>query len=431
MPPTEDPTTLTESPTAHKVDIAPMAILLGTVFIAMMGVGFVVPFLPVYARDLGASGFQLGMMVAAFSLSMGIVQPLAGSFSDRHGRKLFMAAGLAIFSLCGFGYSLANSILDLTVIRLIQGIGAGMIFPVAMAYVGDRAPPEHEGRYMGMFNVALMGGIAAGPLLGGALNDIYGIDAAFYGMGALSALALLLALAILPESQSRQGEEERAPLHTVFRTILADRVMRGVLLVRLSVMLAMVPSFVFLPVIMTEEIGTSATKIGIVITARTLVSASLQLPFGWVADRYNRVVITVVSVLGMAVLVSWLGLSSEMWHVLLLFTLMGVTEAAFLPTTSAMAMEGGRSFGMGSAMGVINSALTVGMFSGSMLSGLLVDSVGLTLAFIIMGTIVGSTGIIAGVMMAKPAPPALEPVPAGTVAEPGGERVRSLSNPRD
>ena len=50
----------------------------------MTGMGFVVPFLPIYARELGASGFDLGILVAGFSLSMGLCQPFAGSLSEGH-----------------------------------------------------------------------------------------------------------------------------------------------------------------------------------------------------------------------------------------------------------------------------------------------------------------------------------------------------------
>ena len=183
----------------------PILVLLGTNFIAMLGVGFVVPFLPIFATDLGASGVALGLLVAGFSLSMGVVQPLAGSFSDSHGRKRFLSAGLAIFAVCGFGYNMTDSVLDIMVVRFVQGIGAGMVFPVAMAYVADAAPEDYEGRYMGKFNMAMMAGVGLGPVVGGVLNDLFGIKASFYGMGAASAFGLVLSVIFLPEGQRRHA----------------------------------------------------------------------------------------------------------------------------------------------------------------------------------------------------------------------------------
>ncbi len=394
--------------------------LMGSVFISLMGVGFVVPFLPVLATELGASATMLGVLTAAFSLSMGGLQPLAGSLSDRHGRKRFLLAGLGIFTVCGFAYTLASSVLDITVVRFVQGLGAGMIFPVAMAYMGDLAPPEHEGRYMGIFNVALLSGIGSGPLLGGVLKDNFGMDAAFYAMGVLSAAALVLTLAALPESRPiREGGEPEAPLMTVFRTIFADRRMRGVLLVRLSIMLAMVPSFVFLPVLMTDVMGASGTMIGVVITLRTLLSAALQYPFGWMADRYSRAGLTLISVMGMAVAVAWFGFSTLFWHVLVVFAAMAVMEAIFLPTTSAMALEGGRSFGMGSTMGVFNTAMNVGMFFGAILAGYLVDQFDFAAAFLMLGAAVAVGGLMSWPMMRIRGGRSGEPV-AGVAGGGGG-----------
>ena len=380
----------------------PLLVLLGANFIAMMGVGFVVPFLPIFVRELGASGFTLGLLVAGFSLSMGLVQPLAGSFSDNHGRKRFLSAGLAIFAVCGFGYNLTNSVLDIMVVRFVQGIGAGMVFPVAMAYMADRAPPQYEGRYMGLFNMSVMAGIGSGPVIGGILKDLFGITAAFYGMGFASSFALLLVVIALPESRARKVDKESTPLLAVFLSIIKDRRMRGVLLVRVSMMLAMISTFVFLPVMMSEVLKASATMIGIVITSRTLVSAALQFPSGWLADRYSRVMLTIISVLSVAGIVSLLGFSTEVWHVMIIFLLMGVGEALFLPTTSALAMEGGQVFGMGATMGVFNTALTLGMFIGSISAGLLIDQFGFGLAYALIAVAVAVTCLVSIPMMLRP-----------------------------
>ena len=178
--------------------------------------------------------------------------------------------------------------------------------------------------------------------------------------------------------------------------------MRGVLTVRVSMMLAMVPSFVFLPVLMSEGLGSSAAQIGIVIALRTLASASLQFPFGWLADHYSRPLLTIISVLGVALVISLLGFSTELWQMVPLFVLIGIVEALFLPATSAMAMEGGRSFGMGATMGVFNTAISVGMFIGALCAGILVDQFGFGFTFIILGVVVASTGSLAVSMMKVP-----------------------------
>ena len=409
-------TNLTTTPATPRTPKLALAILLFSLFISVLGIGFVAPLLPVLATELGATGFALGFLMAAFSLSMGIIQPVAGSLSDRYGRKFFLAAGMAIYSACGFSYILASSVADITVIRFLQGFGGGLVFSVSMAYMGDLAPPEQEGRYMGAYNVALFAGFGLGPILGGILKDSFGMTAAFYAMGASSAAGCLIALVFLPESYPRVARRESDPLFAVFRAILAARRMRGILLVRFAVMLSMVPSFVFLPVLMTQVMGASGIQIGGVIAARTLVGAALLYPFGWVADRYNRVALTIVSVLGMAGMVSLIGLATQFWHLLLLFGLLGVTEALFMPANSAMTLQEGRSFGMGATLGVFNAAMAIGMFTGSIAAGLLVDQFGFTLAFALIGATVALSVAISGPMMRNPSQRLLPGTPIPDVA---------------
>ena len=423
-----EPTDVPSEPARHQMPRLAIAVLLGSLFTSVIGIGFVVPFLPVIASELGATGFALGFLMAVFSLSMGISQPFVGSLSDRYGRRAFLVAGLAVYSACGFAYVLASSVADITAVRFIQGFGGGLVFSVSMAYMGDLAPPQYEGRYMAAYNVALFAGFGLGPLFGGILKDLFGITAAFYGMGISSAVACLLALALLPNRPPQVATQENQGIFAVFGAILAERRMRGILVARMAVMLSMVPSFIFLPVLMTQVMGASGVQIGLVITARTLVSAALQYPFGWAADRYNRVTLTIVSVLGMGGIVSLIGFSTEFWHVLLLFGLLGVTEAVFMPTNSAMTLEGGRSFGMGSTMGIVNTAMTIGMFIGSMTAGLLVDWFGFSLAFVFIGLTVASSLAISGPMMRAPAQKRpLEPVTSDAA---GGDDASQIMLPR-
>lgn len=70
--------------------------LLLAVFIALLGIGIIVPVMPVSAKDLGATGFGLGMIIAAFSVTRGLLQPVIGHASDKVGRKNFLIAGVSM-----------------------------------------------------------------------------------------------------------------------------------------------------------------------------------------------------------------------------------------------------------------------------------------------------------------------------------------------
>ena len=122
-------------------------ILALSIFSSMLGVGIIAPLLPLYAENMGATGLWIGIMFAAFSVSRTLIMPIAGRLSDRRGRKLFLSIGLFTYALISLGYIWAGSVSQLTLVRLIQGIAAGMIIPIAQAYVGDISPVGEEGKW--------------------------------------------------------------------------------------------------------------------------------------------------------------------------------------------------------------------------------------------------------------------------------------------
>lgn len=172
------------------------------VFTTVTGVGIVVPLLPVYAHDLGATGLYVGMIFASFSISRTILLPFFGRLSDQKGRKPFIVLGLLSYTLISFAFTFSNNVETLILLRFIQGAASAMIMPVVQAYVGEITPEGSEGYSMGLFNLSMFLSLSIGPLMGGALKDLLSIDAAFFGMGVLSCLGLFLGLFFLPPIQA-------------------------------------------------------------------------------------------------------------------------------------------------------------------------------------------------------------------------------------
>ncbi|WAI01719.1 MFS transporter [Methanogenium organophilum] len=179
----------------------PMYILLVAVFLGMLGLGIVIPLLPIFVENFGASPFWVGALFAGYGLSRIIFTPLIANYSDKYGRKWLITAGLAIYAVVSLSYIVAASVGVLFVIRFIHGIASAMIGPVAMAYVGDITPPGMEGMYQGKLSNAFYLGMGAGPLIGGALYHLSGLDAVFMLMSGLSVIPCLLCIRYLPESK--------------------------------------------------------------------------------------------------------------------------------------------------------------------------------------------------------------------------------------
>ncbi len=150
--------------------------------VAMIGLGIIWPLIPVYAVELGAGGFLVGLIIASFNVSRAILNPIVGRISDRLGRKKFIVAGLFAYGTIAIFYVLPTHAEMLILIRFFHGLASVFVVPIAMALAADIAPKHKLGLYMGTLNMAVMLGLGIGPVLGGTIRDHFGVDAAFYAM---------------------------------------------------------------------------------------------------------------------------------------------------------------------------------------------------------------------------------------------------------
>jgi MFS family permease len=373
--------------------------ILSAIFIVFVGMGIIIPILPIYAAELGATGFALGVIMAAFALSGGLLQPFVGSLSDRHGRKGLMIAGLVMFSVTGYIYTHVGSVGHMVLIRIFHGAGSAMIFPVAMACLTDAAGGRNIGKYMGMYNIAIFAGIGAGPVLGGFFLDLLGRNSAFYAMASLSLVSAGLVAAFLPAGSAYSVSETPGQVFEVFRRMLQSRRVMGILLARMATMVIMVPTFAFLPLLMTRQMAASGAEIGVVIACRTLVNAVFQVPFGKLADRWNQNRLLFAGSVIISVGICSVPFAVGFFPLLALFSIIGLGEAVSWPAMGALAAKEGNKYGQGSMMGVFNMAMNIGLFIGAMGVGALVDLLGIAWAFYIVGFCVFSSAVAAATMI--------------------------------
>jgi len=360
-------------------------VLFVAIFSALIGVGIVIPFLPLYAQNLGASGFWLGIIFSGFSISRSIFMPIIGRLSDKSGRKKFICVGLFGYALVSIGYIYADNAYELTGIRFLQGFFAAMILPVAMAYIGEISPVNKEGTFMGGFNVAMFAGFGIGPFMGGAIKDSFGMDTTFYAMGGLSFAAFVLILLFLPELNlyKRAWGNPAAS----YREMLGNDVIRSITIFRLVNAMGRGMVATFLPLFAHQFLQLSGSQIGFLISANILLTAILQAPFGRLADKMSRSKLVVVGGCMASLTVLLIPYASDFNQLLILNMAMGLAGAISLPATSALAVLEGRKMGMGSVMGIFNMAMSIGLASGPLLGGLLMDSLGIYSIFIFGGVI--------------------------------------------
>ena len=370
------------------------------VFTSMLGMGIVLPFMPIYARTLGATGITIGIFFASFPLAQMVFMPMIGRLSDRHGRKMFMALGLFGSSLLSLWYVYAPNMLYLTLGRFLQGAAVALTLPIATAYVGDIAPPEKRGTLMGIFNLSMTSSIGLGPLVGGWLSDQYGMEFSFYWMCLLNALACVLVLILLPKSHPAERATTR---QASYRQLLARPRVKGLALYRVVNTIQMGLWFSFLPLLGTEILQLNHTRIGWALACYMLVSSLVQVPFGRMADRFSKRLLIITSGLIGSFVFSFMFFVWTFWHLMLIAAVTGAMGAMAMPALNALAVEEGQDGNMGAVMGMLNMAMSVGMMLGPVLGGLLLDVSGLRPLFL-FGAVAGLLGTFGFARLAVTAP---------------------------
>ncbi|BBD00952.1 MULTISPECIES: TCR/Tet family MFS transporter [Sphingobium] len=195
------------SPTAMTAPASPrrtaaIIFILITALLDVMSMGIVIPVLPQLIETLSgsdaAAGMWNGLFVALWAGMQFICSPLIGSLSDRFGRRpviLISVAGLALDYVL---MALAPNLWWLALGRILAGVTSSS-FTSTFAYMADITPPEGRAKGYGLIGAAFSAGFVAGPLIGGLLGEI-SHRAPFWAAAALSALAFLYGLIVLPES---------------------------------------------------------------------------------------------------------------------------------------------------------------------------------------------------------------------------------------
>jgi len=187
---------------------APLAGLLVSQLVLYIGVGVLLPALPLYAQSIGLSQSANGLVISAPALAMLILNVPTGQMADRYGRKPVMIAGLGIMAVADIGTALAKTMVFLIPTRLLLGVGRAACEGGDRAYLADltKRVPEKRGIITAAQAMVHGFGLVIGPLIGGSALDEYGPATAFYVVG-FAAVGTAIGYAFLPETLS---ESERS-----------------------------------------------------------------------------------------------------------------------------------------------------------------------------------------------------------------------------
>jgi DHA1 family multidrug resistance protein-like MFS transporter len=312
-----------------------LLVTVAMVFAVFTGFAFVLPFLPLFVRELGIdeperAALWAGVLIGIAPLLAGLLAPGWGRLADRYGQK-----GIAVKALVAYVVLLALCAVVTRVEQLLAlriGVGLfGGIGPLGLAMAASQAPREDTGRAVGLVQAAQILSAAIGPLAGGILADAIGIRRTFLVTAALCALALVLLLACYEERPP--AERAKAAAKPGLRAVMA---LPGV--VALLVVLFIV-NFIgrsFTPILPLHLAalglpqGRIASATGVLISAYSLAAAASAWGLGRLSRTRSPYALLLGTLVGGALIVAPMALVPSYERVLTLAVLLGLVAGGSL-----------------------------------------------------------------------------------------------------
>jgi MFS transporter, DHA1 family, multidrug resistance protein len=351
-------------------------VMAATVFVVFSGFAFVLPFLPLYVRDLGVAdpdqaALWAGVLIGVSPLLAGLMAPFWGRLADRRGAKRIALVALASYVVLLLLSAFVTSVGQLLALRI--GVGLfGAIGPLGLVMAAALSPREETGRAVGLVQSAQILAAAAGPLAGGLLADAAGIRATFVVTAAVCGVAFsLVALYYVggpPKSApDRGGEVSLGGFLAVPRAAL-------ILLVLFFVNFIGKSFIPILPLYMSGlgiPEGRLASATGVLISAYSVAAAVSASLLGRASGRRDPRVLLIASIGCGAALVLAMAFVSSYTSFVALAVVLGLTAGGALTlsyTIGGLLVEARHR---GAAFGYFSSAALFGGAISPSVAGLL------------------------------------------------------------
>jgi MFS family permease len=253
-----------------------------------IGQGAVIPIIPLFAKDLGASLALAGLIVAFRNLGQLIFDMPAGVAVSKWGDKGVMVVGTAMVSVTAVGAAFSPSPLVLAPLVLLMGGGWTFWQIARLAYVSEIAPVQQRGRAMSMLGGMNRVGNFIGPFLGGVLGYYFGLESAFFAQAVMGAAASAMMFAVVRGSSGSEDMGGHGLGGRIVSTVVDNRrvfATAGLAMIALAVLRQ--ARQIFLP-LWGDDIGLDVAEIGFVTGLSFFADAAIFYPVGAIMDRFGR-----------------------------------------------------------------------------------------------------------------------------------------------
>ncbi|MCJ1656949.1 multidrug efflux MFS transporter NorA [Staphylococcus sp. NRL 16/872] len=341
------------------------------IFLIFVGIGLVIPVLPVYLKDLGLKGSDLGVLVAVFALSQMIISPFGGTLADKLGKKLIICIGLVLFAISEFLFAAGHHFSTLIISRVLGGFSAGMVMPGVTGMIADISPAKDKAKNFGYMSAIINSGFILGPGIGGFLAE-FSHRMPFYFAGTLGILAFIMSLILIHNPRNESNDtfhnfEPEVLTKINWKVFITPIILTLVLAFGLSAFETLFSLYT------SEKANYSPVDISIAIVGGGIAGAVFQVFFFDKFMKYmTELTFIVWSLLYSAIVLGLLILSNNYWTIMIISFIVFIGFDLIRPalTNYYSNIAGNRQ---GFAGGLNSTFTSMGNFIGPLAAGALFD----------------------------------------------------------
>ncbi|MCA1587683.1 MAG: MFS transporter [Chloroflexi bacterium] len=338
-----------------------LAVLAFIGFISQVGISVMLPLLPLFASELGATPFVLGLLTSSFAVTNAIGQLGTGFLVDRFGSRRLMSAGVGLYAAMNALIATSAAAPWLIAWRSLAGFGGGAMIVSERVYVTEVTHPARRAFASGIISAAQSAGTVMGPVVGGLAASIGGLRAPFALVATTSAIAFVGTLFLrrprVVDASARDDDAavgEGVPYRSLALLLVAN----------LAIMASYGAFITSYGPMATDVLGWSTLDVGIAFSFFGAGSILLGPPLGHIADRYGRRPVAAWSTVPIAAfsLSLVLGLPQIPTYATAILAGAGITgyNASWFALLADVAGERRRGRTFGIVSGVSNAGIVVG-----------------------------------------------------------------------
>lgn len=369
---------LTDGSIAEKLPRAVWVLTIASFFIAL-GYGVIIPVLPVFGLHMGATSFQIGLVISSFAAMRLLGAPGSAIILAKIGSRKAISLGMFGVAISSALCTFSENIWQLIIFRGIGGLGSVLSTVATASLVLRSVSPKLRGRASGLQQGGFLCGSLAGPAIGGVMAS-FSLAAPFLFYSFTLLIAISLCLLFLPKIEP--GIVETDPTRKVipFRVVIKNIGFQAACLCYFAWgWQCLGPRNALIPIMLDTEIHANQMMIGIVFMVVAIVQALFLLPFGFLTDYYSRKGVMIAGCLLVAAssfLIPFSHTFITLTSALCLFSIGGAALG-----TAPNAAVGDASNGNGKAIAAFSMVTDFGALIGPLVAGYFADQGSVFAAF--------------------------------------------------